>query len=104
MLSQFLQHNVFPEDIAAALGKSLHNPAASSCADEQLLRVLKKYDPVREGFFLLEQLPPKAVFAIKGGRIFEKGERVRKRYKCREIETGKLYLFSPVYEVKLVDG
>ncbi|MFT3981775.1 MAG: SprT-like domain-containing protein [Ferruginibacter sp.] len=104
VLARFLSHNIFPDDIAAALGKSLHNPAASSCADEHLLRVLKKYDPVKEGFFLLEQLPPKSIFMIKGQRVFEKGERVRKRYKCKEIATGKLYLFSPVYEVKLLSS
>ncbi len=102
VLAQFLQHTIFPEDIANALGKSLHNPAASSCADEGLLRVLKKYDPIKEGFFLLEQLPQKSHFVINGGRVFEKGEKIRKRYKCREIESGKIYLFSPVYEVKLL--
>ena len=102
ILAQFLETKVFPPDIAATLTRSLQNPAASSCADEKLLRVLKNYDPVKEGFFLLEQLPGGAVFEIKGKRVFIKGEKIRKRIKCREMETGKWYLFSPVYEVKLV--
>lgn len=99
ILAQFLQHNIFPDDIAATLTRSLQNPAASSCADEKLLRVLKNYDPVKEGHFLLEQLPEGALFEIKGKRIFRKGEKIRKRIKCQEIATGKWYLFSPVYEV-----
>jgi SprT protein len=102
ILSQFLQQQIFPEDIRLALTRSLHNPAASSCADEKLLRILQRYDPPREGIMLLEQLPEAAIFKIKGGRAFKKGEKIRKRFKCQEIGTGKWYLFSPVYEVKTV--
>jgi SprT protein len=36
LLAQFLQHHVFPEDIRQALQRTLHNPAASSCADDDL--------------------------------------------------------------------
>src|SRR5947208_1439946 len=41
LLAQFIEHNVFPEDIKRSLTDSLHDPAASSCSDEDLLRVLK---------------------------------------------------------------
>lgn len=99
ILEQFLRQDIFPGDIAATLSRSLQNPAASSCADEKLLRVLKNYDPVKEGQFLLEQLPEGALFEIKGKRIFRRGEKIRKRIKCQEVATGKWYLFSPVYEV-----
>ena len=102
ILAQFLEQNIFPPDISATLAQSLKNPAASSCADERLLRVLKNYDPVKEGYFLLEQLPADALFEITGKRIFRKGEKIRKRFKCQELTTGKWYLFSPVYEVKQV--
>ena len=89
----------FPPDIHKTLLTTLQNPAASSCADTSLLRVLHKYDEQKEGTALIEVLPPGAIFKIKGGREFRKGEQVRKRFKCMEIATGKLYLFSPVYEV-----
>ncbi len=102
ILSEFLQKNVFPDDISLALTRSLHNPAASSCADEKLLRVLQRYDPAKEGVMLLEQLADGSNFKIKGGRVFKKGEKIRKRFKCQEISTGKWYLFSPVYEIKEV--
>lgn len=103
VLSQFLLRDIFPPDIRKVLLQSLGNPAASSCADEKLLRVLHRYDERREGMNLVEQLPEGALFAIEGGRIFRKGERVRKRYKCIEVSTGKLYLFSPVYEVRVAE-
>ncbi len=99
ILATFLLKDIFPADIKKALLHNLQNPAASSCGDEKLLRALHKYDGKKDGIHLLEQLPEDSLFEIKGGRIFKKGEKIRKRYKCVEVKTGKLYLFSPVYEV-----
>ena len=99
ILARFLMKKVFPSDIEIALQKTLHNPAASSCGDEKLLRVLHLYDERKEGVCLVEQVMEGGLFRIKGDRIFKKGEKVRKRFTCTEVSTGKLYLFSAVYEV-----
>jgi hypothetical protein len=104
ILAKFLLQKIFPPDIEKALLNTLQNPAASSCGDEKLLRVLHRYDDKKEGVHLVEQLPEGALFAIKGGRIFKKGEKIRKRFKCVEVKTGKLYLFSGMYEVELVSA
>jgi hypothetical protein len=101
LLKHFLETPLFPIDIRNQLMQSLTNPAASSCADVNLMRVLRKYDPKKEGHCLVEELQVGSEFMIKGGRKFERGERVRKRIKATEIATGKVYLFSPVYEVKI---
>ena len=53
--------------------------------------------------FLVEQLPDNALFATGDRRIFKKGPRIRTRYKCYEPASKKYYLFSAVYEVKLVE-
>ncbi len=100
VLAQFLEKKIFPSDIQKTLFKTLQNPAASSCADTALLRVLHQYDKKKEGVILIEALPKGAQFTIKGGRVFIKEEKVRKRFKCKELATGKMYLFSPVYEVQ----
>ena len=102
ILAQFLLRKVFPDDIYKTLLKTLQNPAASSCADTALLRVLYQYDEKEEGVHLIETLPMGALFTIKGGRVFKKDIKVRKRFKCVEVKTGKIYLFSPVYEVSIV--
>jgi predicted SprT family Zn-dependent metalloprotease len=102
LLVVFTQKNIFPDDVQHTLLRSISNPAASSCGDEKLLRVLKKYDERKEGIYFVEQIHEGEKFKIKGNRIFEKGERIRKRFKCREIATGKWYLFSPVSEVMKV--
>jgi SprT protein len=102
ILAEFLTQKVFPADIEMALQQTLHSPAASSCGDENLLRVLNKYDEKKPGIHFVESLAEGAVFSIKGGRVFKKGEKIRKRFKCMEVKTGKMYLFSPVFEVELI--
>ncbi|MEQ1555091.1 MAG: SprT-like domain-containing protein [Ferruginibacter sp.] len=84
ILSTFLEMQFFPLDIKAVLLK---------------LRVLKNYDENKDGIFFVEQILLGDKFKIKGNRVFEKGEKIRKRFKCKEIATGKWYLFSPISEV-----
>jgi SprT protein len=103
MLAQFIQHKIFPPDIESELIRSLQNPAASTCAEDGLLRILRKYDAKETHHRLVEELSMHDLFCTSDGRIFKKGEKLRKRYKCVEVKTGKLYLFSPVYEVELFE-
>lgn len=102
LLKQFLEHKIFPADIEKELLLSLKNPAASSCAEDGLLRVLRRYDAKESQHRLIEEIPFNTLFRLDDGRVFQKGEKLRKRFKCKEITTGKLYLFSPVYEVEEV--
>ena len=102
LLHQFVQNQVFPPDIQQELTESLKNPAASSCAEDGLLRVLRRYDAKKDNHHLIEEFPMGSLFRIKDGRVFRKGEKLRKRYKCTELPSGKVYLFSPVYEAVLV--
>ncbi len=99
LLAKFLEQQLFPADIARELVQSLSNPAASSCAEDGLLRVLRRYDAKQESARLIEELEEGQQFATPDGRVFQRGPRLRKRYRCTEIATRKQYLFSPVYEV-----
>ena len=103
LLKQFVESKVFPSDIEKELFTSLKNPAASSCAEDDLIRVLRRYDVNRNGFKLVEEIPVNSFFKLGDGKVFKKGEKQRKRFKCEEVVTGKIYLFSPVYEVEMVD-
>ena len=99
LLHSFLQKHIFPEDVADELKAILHNPGASSCAEESLLRVLRRYDSRRIDSKTVEELTEGTLFRIPSGREFIRGVKMRKRIKCEEIATGKLYLFSPLFEV-----
>ena len=103
LLNQFLEKHQLPADIESELRRTLRDPAASSCAEDGLIRVLRKYDP-NNGHKLVEELPIHSQFKTSDGRIFQRGIQLRKRYKCKEIRTGREYLFSPVYEVEMLDA
>lgn len=102
LLKQFVDNKVFPADIHTELLSSLRNPAATSCAEDGLIRALRKYDDPKSHIRLVEEIAENGVFRCEDGRVFKKGQKMRKRFKCTEVRTGKLYLFSPVYEVEIV--
>lgn len=102
ILQDFLEADIFPDEIRVVLLNTLRNPSASSCADDHLMRVLRKYDTAQTGQCLVEELHPGEMFVIRGGRIFRRGEVQRKRIRCVEASTGRTFLFSPVYEVKKI--
>jgi len=98
MMTPFLDQQVFPEDLQQAISTYLSNPSASSCTDLKLSRALKKYDSAID-HSRLEELPQHAIFTIKDGRRFKKGEQLRKRFRCECLDNGNIYLFSPLAEV-----
>lgn len=103
LMQQFLIPDIFPIDVITALRKYMNNPAASSCTDINLLRVLKKYD-LRQDTVLLEDLPLGALFQFNKNRNFIKGEQIRKRFRCRELKGNRVYLFNPLTEVTRVNS
>lgn len=101
LLRDFLAEQIFPADIRQAIAKSLKNPSASSCSEDDLLRVFRRYDRGKPtDVVFVEEIERGGLFSIRDGRVFERGDKVRKRFKCTEVSTGREYLFSPVYEVK----
>jgi SprT protein len=104
VLARFISKKIFPADIETELLRSLKNPSASSCAEDGLLRILKRYDAHKTGFYFVEELPLNSIFKVKGGKTYKKGNKVRKRFVCQDVASGRLFLFSPVAEVELVTG
>lgn len=103
MMAPIFDLNVFPPEVLQAIQRYMANPAASSCGDLNLARTLKAYDVIKDDVLHLEQLPKDAVFKIKDGRRFAKGERLRKRYRCLCLDDKRLFLFNPLAEVFLID-
>ncbi len=102
LMQHFLDSEIFPVELLYALRKYLANPAASSCTDKNLYRALKLYDEHTSGEIYLEKIPLKTVFVYEG-RLFEKGERIRTRYNCKEIKSGRIYLFNPLAVVEIFE-
>ena len=102
LMHPFLDSEIFPVELLYALRKYLANPAASSCTDKNLYRALKLYDTHPQQGIYLEKIPYKTIFIFEG-RMFEKGERIRTRYNCKEIKSGRIYLFNPLAEVEVFE-
>jgi SprT protein len=103
LMQPFLTTDIFPLEVFAALRTYLKNPAATSCTDINLLRVLKLHDEDSDLLFL-ERIPANSLFLYNGSKIFKKGETIRKRIKCTEIKSGAVYLFNPLTEVQVFDS
>ena len=99
-LLPFLNPTIFPEPICTILAKHMKNPKASSDRDFDLVMALKKYDEQNEQQYIFE-IQDGVTFSISNGRRFVKIKKRRKRIECKEIETGRIYLFSPHAEIQI---
>lgn len=88
----------FPDPLRKPLVKYIKNPKASSASDHQLYLALRQFDK-KPPPLVVRDVKPGALFSLSG-RVFERGELMRKRVKCREIQTGKLYLVNAIAEVR----
>jgi hypothetical protein len=59
------------------------------------------YDLNKEKKYIFE-ITNGSRFKIYNGRVFMLEEKLRKRYKCKEVVSGKTYLFNPNAEIQLV--
>ncbi len=103
LMQPFLTPDIFPLEIFSALRSYMQNPAASSCSDMQLMRVLKLHDENSDTLFL-EHIQINTLFLYREDKVFKKGEKIRKRIKCTEIKSGAVYLFNPLTEVKIFES
>jgi hypothetical protein len=76
----------------------MKNPKASTDRDFKLVMALRKYDPPSLKIPVFE-LEPGQYFSLDNGRVFTKLKKRRTRIECKEIKTGRIYLFSPHAEV-----
>ncbi len=96
----FLKQNLFPNDVAQAFSRSLLKGHASSASSLELMRILKKYDFKEDSKHLhLEELAEGAHF-ILNQKLFRKGAKSRKRFKCEEIRSKRFYMVHPLAEVE----
>ena len=102
LLQPFLTETIFPKDVLTALQKHLQHIKASSTADQNLQRVLHKYDKNQASVTTLESLSNGARFVLKNGLVFQKGEKQRTRYKCYCETNGRWYFVAALAEVQVV--
>lgn len=96
-MQPYLTEDVFPKDVLSELKRHMRSPLSATSRDLNLIRVLKSYDEPNAQVFL-EDVPFNSEFTL-GNKRFVKGEQLRKRFRCTEIGTGRVYLVSSIAEV-----
>ena len=101
LLLPYLKPEIFPDDVIQALKRHLHHIKASSTADQNLAKVMKRYDKNAscEKTLTVEDLPEGTVFQLNNGMTFRKGPKQRTRYQCVCLENGRTYSVSGMAEV-----
>ena len=97
MMLNFLTPTIFPDDVLKVLSAHLKQPKASTLTDVSLCTVLKKYDRVK--VLTISDIQQESIFSIPNGKVFKKGKQLRKRFRCVECTSNKVYLFHPLAEV-----
>lgn len=98
LLEEFIQLKLFPHDVELALYRSMNNPAASTCSDPHLYKILRAHDGDKLTI-MVEKLPIGSHFKTEKGTRFRLEAKRRTRYECIEMDTQKKYLFPGIYEV-----
>ena len=101
LMLPFLRPEIYPRDVLPVLAAHFKNPKASSDRDAALSVALQNYDPPTDKNYIFE-LPLGAIFMTDNGKVFQLGNKRRKRYECLETATGNLYLFQPNAKVLLI--
>lgn len=102
LMLPFVNPVIYPKEVLPVLANYLKNPKASTETDVKLSFALKQFDTPNEKNFIFE-IPLESKF-VYNKRIFVKGVKRRTRFGCKEISTGKTYLFHQNAEVDLIEN
>jgi len=98
-LLPFLNPEIFPEPLCGLLASHMKNPKASTDRDFNLVMALRNYDS-NTGQTSVFELQDGQHFQLENGRGFVRLKKRRTRIECRELSSGRIYLFSPHAEVE----
>lgn len=103
LLQPLLLNHTFPPDVLQILIRHMKNPKATCYSDADLTRILRKYDPQKNGEMqvYLEDILNGNQFVFQK-RLFQKQYLRRTRVLCKEIGSGKKYLISKMAMVDIV--
>src|SRR5690606_25158712 len=92
-----IEQDLLPRDVSLAVTNYLDGTKAASCSDDKLYRVLRRYDKNRG--ILVEHLAHGDVFELSG-KIFVLGKKLRTRYECCELKSGRVFRVLGVAEIE----
>lgn len=101
LMLPLINPHIFPDQLLPVIANHFKNPKASSDTDARLSIALKQYDEPTNKYYIFE-LEIGSLFSLGDGRVFKKGKKLRKRYLCKEIASGREYVFQPNAQVEFI--
>lgn len=98
LLKQYIILGVFPSQVEFALRNNFNKPIISSVKCEDLAIALKTTETEKKVIFV-KDVPDNMEFELVQGKKFLKLHRIKTRYKCKEIFSGRIYTVHPLAEV-----
>ncbi len=103
LMKPVMGRGVFPLEIEKEIDHFVFVTKASG-SELKLKRLLRAYDPARDdNNVTIETITEGSCFRTHDGRIFIKGERLRKRFKCECLTDKRFYLFSPLCMIEPIE-
>jgi hypothetical protein len=105
LLTVFMEMDVFPADIQLALKQHLEKISYSDSTDIKLTKILRQYDNNAASdskTIALYEIPKNTVF-LHEGKIFQKGEPLRKYILCKNMTNKKMYRCHPLMKVSVLE-
>jgi len=101
LMFPLIRPEIFPQALLPFIAHHFKNPKASSDTDANLSLALQKFDKLQDKTFIFE-LRTGSKFRIYNGKVFIKGQKRVKRYECKEVNTGRIYIFQPNTPVEII--
>lgn len=101
LMLPFLKPEIFPDQLLGLLARHFKNPKASTDSDQLLSMALRGYDRPN-GKITIFEIAEGTKFKASNGKTYLKGPKRRTRFKCTELESGRVYLFSAIAEIELL--
>ncbi len=102
LIREFIQRGFFHPSISGILKDYSYRVKASGVADIALMKALRVFDkkPGSDNWLFLEEVSDNGVFTLRNGRVFQKQERLRTRFRCLCQDTRKQYLIHHAARVR----
>lgn len=101
LISNFLDPGIFPPDILEILKNMM---AAGQIRSRFSPKIMAHFRPQKEmnGKVYLRDIPENAQFIALNRQPYIKMEKIRTRYRCKNLVNGRMYLFNGLAEVAML--
>lgn len=104
LLKYAVFHNTLPPALHLPVLDFCKKVKATFASHPGLWKALKSFDKEADHGVTVEDIPYASWFVASNGRVFQKEERIRTRYRCYCANNKKRYLFHPLASITPVEG